>query len=75
LTGVDTVDFTTEWAMSFLLNHPQRLEKVKAKIDREVGHEHLVQLRAWTDGWMYSDCWVGVVDGDGTVLVWVICYY
>jgi hypothetical protein len=29
-------------------------------------------LVAWTDGWIYSDCWVGVVDRDGTVLVWVI---
>nr|TKS06637.1 cytochrome P450 family protein [Populus alba] len=43
LAGVDTVDFTTEWAMTFLLNHPERLERVKAEIDREVGHELLVQ--------------------------------
>ncbi|KAG6742461.1 hypothetical protein POTOM_053332 [Populus tomentosa] len=43
LAGVDTVDFTTEWAMTFLLNHPERLERVKAEIDMEVGHERLVQ--------------------------------
>ena len=43
MAGVDTVDFTTEWAMTFLLNHPERLERVKAEIDREVGHERLVQ--------------------------------
>jgi len=29
--------------MTVLLNHPERLERVKAEIDREVGHERLVQ--------------------------------
>ncbi|KAB1220296.1 Isoflavone 2'-hydroxylase [Morella rubra] len=42
VAGTDTTATTMEWAMSLLLNHPDVLQKVRAEIDNEVGHGHLI---------------------------------
>ncbi|XP_073123763.1 cytochrome P450 81Q32-like [Henckelia pumila] len=42
LGGTDTTSVTIEWAMSVLLNHPEKLEKAKAELDRVVGNHRLV---------------------------------
>ena len=40
---------------------------------KEKRHKPVITLWlvASTDGWIYNDCWVGVVDRNGTVIVWV----
>uniref|UniRef100_A0A2N9IZQ5 Cytochrome P450 n=1 Tax=Fagus sylvatica TaxID=28930 RepID=A0A2N9IZQ5_FAGSY len=40
--GIDTTATTMEWTMSLLLNHPEILQKIKAEIDSQVGHERLI---------------------------------
>ncbi|KAG6469372.1 hypothetical protein ZIOFF_074087 [Zingiber officinale] len=40
--GTNPSAFTTEWAMSLLLNHPHVLEKAATELDTTVGHEGLV---------------------------------
>ncbi|XP_040996840.1 cytochrome P450 81C13-like [Juglans microcarpa x Juglans regia] len=42
VAGTDTTSTTMEWAMSLLLNHPEELQKVKAEIDDQIGHERLL---------------------------------
>ncbi|PIN17126.1 hypothetical protein CDL12_10214 [Handroanthus impetiginosus] len=42
LAGTDTSSVTLEWAMSALLNHPKKLEKMRAEIDNLVGKDHLI---------------------------------
>ncbi|CAI9758512.1 unnamed protein product [Fraxinus pennsylvanica] len=41
--GTDTSSVTIEWALSALLNHPEKLERVKAEIDRLVGNDRLIE--------------------------------
>ncbi|KAL6572957.1 hypothetical protein OROHE_002433 [Orobanche hederae] len=41
--GTETSVFTTEWAMSLLLNHPQVLQKAKLELDSQVGHRRLLE--------------------------------
>ncbi|KAJ6675890.1 CYTOCHROME P450 FAMILY 81 SUBFAMILY K POLYPEPTIDE 1-RELATED [Salix viminalis] len=43
IAGTETVSVTMEWAMSALLNHPEILQKVRAEIASQVGHERLVE--------------------------------
>lgn len=43
LAGTDTSSSTTEWAISLLLNYPEVLEKARAEIDSNIGHDHLVE--------------------------------
>ncbi|CAA3012143.1 cytochrome P450 81E8-like [Olea europaea subsp. europaea] len=40
--GTDTSAVTIEWALSVLLNHPEKLERAKAEIDSLVGNDRLV---------------------------------
>ncbi|CAN6334686.1 unnamed protein product [Urochloa humidicola] len=40
--GTDTSALTTEWAMAFLLTHPEAMQKVRAELDSHVGTERLV---------------------------------
>lgn len=40
--GTETVSITMEWAMSLLLNHPDKLDEVKAEIEKKVGLERLL---------------------------------
>lgn len=40
--GTDTSAATIEWAMALLLNHPEVLEKAKAEVDNNIGHDNLV---------------------------------
>ncbi|KZV55607.1 hypothetical protein F511_25498 [Dorcoceras hygrometricum] len=42
LAGTDTSSVTIEWAMSALLNHPEKLEKAKAEMDSFVGSNRLI---------------------------------
>ena len=42
VAGIDTTTTTMEWTMSLLLNHPEILQKIKAEIDSQVGHERLI---------------------------------
>ncbi|KAK6151240.1 hypothetical protein DH2020_016172 [Rehmannia glutinosa] len=42
LAGTDTSAVTIEWAMSALLNHPEKLQKAKIEIDNLVGNDRLV---------------------------------
>ncbi|XP_022716967.1 isoflavone 2'-hydroxylase-like [Durio zibethinus] len=43
LAGTDTSVGTMEWAMSFLLNHPEVLKKAQTEVDKVVGHGRLVE--------------------------------
>ncbi|GJN23243.1 hypothetical protein PR202_gb10875 [Eleusine coracana subsp. coracana] len=40
--GTETTSTTTEWAMSLLLNHPEKLKKAQAEIDKLVGTSRLL---------------------------------
>ncbi|KAK6123756.1 hypothetical protein DH2020_042500 [Rehmannia glutinosa] len=40
--GTDPTAVTIEWAMSALLNHPEKLQKAKIEIDNLVGNDRLV---------------------------------
>nr|ALO20341.1 cytochrome P450 [Cynodon dactylon] len=40
--GTETTSTTTEWAMSLLLNHPEKLRKAQAEIDAVVGTSRLL---------------------------------
>ncbi|KAK2657562.1 hypothetical protein Ddye_010614 [Dipteronia dyeriana] len=42
LAGTDTSAITLEWAMTNLVNNPEVLEKAKAELDDQVGHERLI---------------------------------
>ncbi|XVE70160.1 hypothetical protein DITRI_Ditri10aG0049800 [Diplodiscus trichospermus] len=42
IAGTETSSVTMEWAMTLLLNHPEALQKVKAEIDKHVGHVRLL---------------------------------
>ncbi|PKI44470.1 hypothetical protein CRG98_035144 [Punica granatum] len=42
LAGTDTSSVTLEWALSYLLNHPDVLEKAKNEIDAHIGQDHLI---------------------------------
>ncbi|XP_075524480.1 cytochrome P450 81Q32-like [Primulina tabacum] len=42
LAGTDTSSVTIEWAMSALLNHPEKLEKAKTELDSIVGNNRLI---------------------------------
>ncbi|KAH7567480.1 hypothetical protein JRO89_XS07G0080000 [Xanthoceras sorbifolium] len=35
-------EFTMDWAMALLLNHPEKLERVVAEMDAKVGFDHLL---------------------------------
>ncbi|CAN6329622.1 unnamed protein product [Urochloa humidicola] len=41
--GTDTSALTTEWAMAFLLTHPEAMQKLRAEIDTNVGTARLVE--------------------------------
>ncbi|KAK6125331.1 hypothetical protein DH2020_040921 [Rehmannia glutinosa] len=51
LAGTDTSAVTIEWAMSALLNHPEKLQKAKIEIDNLVGNDRLVNEdpKIWDD--------------------------
>ncbi|PRQ27779.1 putative oxidoreductase [Rosa chinensis] len=42
VTGTETDSTTLEWAMSPLLNHPDQLDQIRAKIDFKVGQGRLL---------------------------------
>ncbi|KAI8534996.1 hypothetical protein RHMOL_Rhmol10G0140700 [Rhododendron molle] len=42
LAGTDISAVTFEWAMSFLVNHPQVLQKARAEVDAHVGQDRLI---------------------------------
>lgn len=42
LAGTDTSSVTVEWAMSALLNHPEKLEKARAEIEDTIGCDRMV---------------------------------
>lgn len=42
LAGTDTSSVTVEWAMTALLNHPDKLDKARAEIDNLVGDDRLI---------------------------------
>ncbi|KAL0345302.1 UNVERIFIED_CONTAM: cytochrome [Sesamum radiatum] len=42
VAGTDTSAVTIEWAMSALLNHPEKLDKARAEIDNLIGNNRLV---------------------------------
>ncbi|KAL0427082.1 UNVERIFIED_CONTAM: cytochrome [Sesamum latifolium] len=42
VAGTDTSVVTIEWAMSALLNHPEKLDKARAEIDNLIGNNRLV---------------------------------
>ncbi|KAL2499625.1 Cytochrome [Abeliophyllum distichum] len=41
--GTDTSAVTIEWALSVLLNHPEKLEMAKSEIDSIVGNDRLIE--------------------------------
>ncbi|CAL5092730.1 unnamed protein product [Urochloa decumbens] len=41
--GTDTSALTTEWAMAFLLTHPEAMHKMRAEIDGNVGTARLME--------------------------------
>ncbi|KAJ6795377.1 isoflavone 3'-hydroxylase [Iris pallida] len=43
LGGTDTSLGTIEWAMSLLLNNPDKLKKAKAELDAQIGNGRLIQ--------------------------------
>ncbi|KAG2238498.1 hypothetical protein Bca52824_092290 [Brassica carinata] len=43
LAGTDTSAVTLEWALSSLLNHPERLRKAREEIDSKIGLDRLVE--------------------------------
>lgn len=43
IPGSDSSSVTIEWAMSYLLNHPQALHKAKQEIDAQVGQHRLLE--------------------------------
>ncbi|KAK8541803.1 hypothetical protein V6N13_137606 [Hibiscus sabdariffa] len=43
VAGTEMTAITMEWALSLLLNHPAALEKVRAEIASQVGHERLLK--------------------------------
>lgn len=42
IAGTDTSAVTLEWAMSALLNNPDKLEKAKAEVDNVIGNDRLI---------------------------------
>lgn len=42
LGGTDTSSVTMEWAMTLLLNHPDKMDKAQAEIDNLIGHNRLI---------------------------------
>ncbi|XP_047948553.1 cytochrome P450 81Q32-like [Salvia hispanica] len=42
LAGTDTSSITIEWAMSALLNHPDKMKKAREEIDRVIGSDRLL---------------------------------
>ncbi|KAM7511138.1 hypothetical protein LguiB_010013 [Lonicera macranthoides] len=43
IAGTESSYITMEWAMSLLLNHPQKLQKLKTEIDNNIGHHRLLE--------------------------------
>ncbi|KAK8968729.1 Isoflavone 2'-hydroxylase [Platanthera guangdongensis] len=41
--GTETVSNTIEWAMSLLLNNPEKMKKARAEIDDNIGHSRLLR--------------------------------
>ncbi|XP_020585548.1 cytochrome P450 81E8-like [Phalaenopsis equestris] len=41
--GIDTSSNTIEWAMSLLLNNPEKLEKASKEINEKVENDHLIE--------------------------------
>nr|WJJ53770.1 cytochrome P450 monooxygenase 3 [Garcinia xanthochymus] len=42
IAGTETSTATLEWALTLLLQHPDKMEKLKAEIDNVVGHERFL---------------------------------
>ncbi|KAK4797524.1 hypothetical protein SAY86_029850 [Trapa natans] len=42
IAGTDTSSVTIEWALSYLVNHPDVMEKAKREIDAHIGQDHLI---------------------------------
>ncbi|CAI0451643.1 unnamed protein product [Linum tenue] len=45
VAGTETTSITLEWAMTLLLDHPRVMQKLKAEIDSNIGHEQLLNER------------------------------